>query len=434
MWNKGVYFNGINAYGELPCKLTDIVGDWSEATIYARWTLLGAYYRDPIVVHNWYDFWRLVVDVKVNDTVYLAMKDANTGDITWYWGPEDANVVSRDSYCIARYRLGDKVVIEVNGKIREHTCNITAITEPRLNCHIGGAVEGAKFKFHGIIHEVAIWNKFLDVTGEVNVAEIEEKPVVWFPFTENMGVIAKDYSGNNNHARLYNCKWVSRARRGMYFDNGGIKFNSGLNIDCNYCSVVAVFAIETLNKGGTNLAGRNTIVKILPANKLDLLNYPTDKKLTFLNYDGAWKGVSSNIDLEAGQIYTGVGIMNGNEEHIYVASNGVVIDHNYRDDLGDCGEYTDISVFVGSNDTGKFALHGEILAIMIYDRPISESEIKQISDLGWFDPPRDGLISWILFDGLKEGDVVRDKITGVEGVPIGTPKFAIRKPERTLTL
>jgi len=431
MMRKGIYFDGVNAYGELPCKLTDIVEDWSEATIYARWTLLGAYRRDPIVVHNWYDFWRVVVDVKVKDTVYLAMKDADTGTITWYWGSKDANVANKDSYCIARYRLGDKVVIEVNGKIREHECNITAITEPRLNGHIGGAVDGPKFKFHGIIHEVAIWNKFLDVTGKISVAEIDEKPVVWLPFVENMGVIAKDYSGNNNHARLYNCKWVSRARRGMYFDNGGIKFDSGLNIDCNYCSVVAVFAIETLNKGGILATGRNCIVR--PENEmLMLFNDPDDKKLRFTNYDGTWKEIESNIDLEAGQVYTGVGIMNGNEEHIYLASNGVIIDHNYRDDLGDCGEYTDTAILVGSRNDGKYALHGEVLAVMIYDRPISESEIKQISDFGWFDPPRDGLISWILFDGLKEGDEVKDLITGAIGEPIGTPKFVIRKPKRVL--
>jgi len=258
--------------------------------------------------------------------------------------------------------------------------------------------------------------------------------VLWLPFTENMGVIAKDRSDYGNHARLHNCRWVSRARRGMYFDNGGIKFDSGLNIDCNYCSVVAVFAIETLKRGGTIFTGRNCVVKP-SGDKLMLYNSHANKKLIFTNYDGSWKEILSNVELEAGQIYTGVGIMNGSEEHIYLASNGVIIDHNYRDDLGDCGEYTNSLVYVGSNAVGGYPLHGEILATMIYNRPISEDEIEQISEInGWFDPPRDGLISWILFDGLKEGDTPVDLITGAEGEPIGTPRFVIKKPIRVLRL
>ena len=291
--------------------------------------------------------------------------------------------------------------------------------------------------FTGWICNALIYNREL-TEGEIR--QLYKEPfnpprdglILWIPFSENMGVIAKDYSCNNNHARLYNCKWVSRARRGMYFDNGGIKFDSGLNIDCNYCSVVAVFAIETPKKGGDTLNGKNCIIR--PENEmLMLFNNPDDKKLRFTNYDRAWKEIVSNIELEAGQIYTGVGIMNGNEEHIYLASNGVIIDHNYRDDVGDCGEYTDTAIYVGSRGDGKYALHGEVLAVMIYDRPISENEIKQISDLGWFNPPRNGLISWILFDGLKEGDEVKDLITGAIGEPIGTPKFVIRKPKRVLT-
>jgi len=303
---------------------------------------------------------------------------------------------------------------------------------------IGCAQPGYRH-YTGRVSRVFIWKGYSLSDDEIKqLCSNPDKPpakdrlVLWLPFVENMGVIAKDYSGNNNHARLYNCKWVSRARRGMYFDNGGIKFDSGLNIDCNYCSVVAVFAIETLKKRGDTLNGRNCIVR--PNDEmLMLFNDPGDKKLRFTNYDGAWKEVVSNIELEAGQIYIGAGIVNGNEEHLYLASNGVIIDHNYRDDLGDCGEYTDTAIFVGSRNDGKYALHGEVLATMIYNRPITENEIKQISDFGWFNPPRNGLISWILFDGLKEGDVVKDLITGAIGEPIGTPKFVIRKPKRVLT-
>jgi len=282
------------------------------------------------------------------------------------------------------------------------------------------------------------WNRMLTDTEIQQLYQNPDNPpkdrlVLWLPFTEGMGVIAKDFSDNDNHGRLYRCKWVNQARRGMYFDNGGIRFDSGLNIDRNYCSVVAVFAIETLKKSGDALTGRNCIVRF-DKDYLMLYNDRFTKGLRVTNYDGSWKSVESNIDLEAGQIYTGVGIMNGNEEHIYLASNGVIVDHNYRDDLGDCGEYTDTPVYIGSGPAYYF-LHGEVLATMVYNRPITEDEIKQISEInGWWNPPRDRLISWILFDGLKEGDTVVDKITGAEGVQIGTPKFVIRKPVRVLSV
>ena len=431
----GLYFNGRNAYVEVA---DDESLDLTELTITARLktTQVGTpYYRvfsrgDTATWEiNPYQLGFRGGDGKVQLTI---------GDNTnWNRCVGTTDIRDGKEHFIAGVVTGSELQVFVDGILENtETQTITPFVY-RGSAMIAKA--GDKY-LEGIIKHVRIYNIALE---QSQIQQLCENPyaqvamdncVLWLPFTENMGVVAKDYSGNNNHGRLYNCKWVNRQRRGMYFDNGGIRFDSGLNIDCNYCSVVAVFAIEMLEKGGTFLTGRNCVVKP-SGDKLMLYNSHANKKLIFTNYDGAWKPVLSNIDLEAGQIYTGVGIMNSNEEHIYLASNGVIIDHNYRDDLGDCGEYINSSVFVGSNAAGNYPLHGEVLAAMIYNRPITEDEIKQISEInGWFDPPRDGLISWILFDGLKEGDTPVDLITGAEGVQIGTPKFVIRKPVRVLSV
>ncbi len=429
MMHRGIYFDGVKAYAELPnIKLSKFtICYWIKKRDIRSW-------RYPVANEGAQPFsngvkgWRfntglgteINFDLSENSSNYVRLTAKNIELEKWYF------VVGRWDGSYAELLIDLDIVDS-----KSFSGDITNDLPITLgSCNGGGA------KCNCYISDFMIYNRWVEDDELQRIVQNKDNPprdglVVWLPFVENMGVIAKDYSGNNNHARLYNCKWVSRARRGIYFDNGGIKFNSGLNIDCNYCSVVAVFAIETLAKGGTFVSGRNCIVRP-NGGQLMLYSHHLTKKLTFTNYDGTWKTVSSNIDPEAGQIYTGVGIMNGNEEHIYVASNGVIIDHNYRDDLGDCGEYTDATIYIGSRGDGKYALHGEVLAVMIYNRPITEDEIKQISDLGWFDPPRDGLISWILFDGLKEGDEVKDLITGAVGEPIGTPKFVMRKPKRVL--
>lgn len=369
--------------GWKPWALMFVHGDGKS---YESWT------SKSLEPFKWYDV------AVTNDGIYIDGELGTPIDITLDWYPNDAPI--------------------------------------RIGMCTGGAQKNV---FYGKMCNVVMFNRKLSATEinelrKGNINTNNDSLLFWYPMNENMGVVARDYSRNNNHARLYNCKWVSRARRGMYFDNGGIKFDSGLNIDCNYCSVVAVFAIETLNKGGSAWYGQNTIVRF-SNDRLSIFNASTDSKIRFTNYDTGWKEITSNIELEAGKVYTVVGIVNNNEEHLYVASNGVIIDHDSRDDLGDCGNYVDTPVHIGSGSAlDQYNLHGEVLAVMIYNRPITEDEIKQISDFGWFDPPRDGLISWILFDGLKEGDTVIDKITGAVGEPIGTPKFVIRKPKRVLTI
>ena len=428
----GVYFNGINSEGVISDNQslnpeTITITAWVKLATYlelqGKWAaIVSKYYTKTTPFKGYYlemrsHDARTVFAIRDPDGKYYAVSVDEPKDLDWH-------------FVVGSYD-GETQKLYIDMKLKDQLDWSGKISVAPVPLKIGTS------EFNGFIKDLRIYNIAL---SEDQLWEIYKNPyarvamehcVLWLPFTENMGVIAKDYSGNNNHARLYNCKWVSRARRGMYFDNGGMKFDSSLTIDCNYCSVVAVFAIETLARGGTPATGRNCIVKPV-GDKLMLFNNHNNEKLRFTNYDGVWKEIESNIDLEAGQIYTGVGIMNGNEEHIYLASNGVIIDHNYRDDLGDCGEYTDATIYIGSRGDGKYALHGEVLAVMIYDRPITESEIERISDLGWFDPPRDGLISWILFDGLKEGDEVKDLITGAIGEPIGTPKFVIRKPKRVL--
>jgi len=293
--------------------------------------------------------------------------------------------------------------------------------------------------FNGEILGVYLYNRFLSSSERREIFKNPTNPdegglVLWIPLNENMGVVAKDHSRYGNHGRMYNCKWVTPVRRGWYFDNGGMQFNINKTLDFNYCSVVAVFAIDRLQKGGEQTYGRNCVFSPFGGDQLMLWNQPWDRKLRFTNNDGTWKAISTNVDLQDGEIYTGVGIMNGNEEHIYLASNGVIIDHNLRTDIGDAGSFAINPIVGGKAVAYRYPLHGRVLAAMVYDRPISESEIEQISDEGWFDPPRDGLIFWTVLDGVYEGETPVDKISGVQATFIGNPRPVIRKPFRVVSV
>jgi len=434
--NKGVFLNGRNAYIEIVNSETL---NFSKLTIFFRfkarptysWRYILAKATGASFASGWTG-WRF--NTGIDGTVLNFDLSESSANYKRLYG--QTVVIDNKWHEVLGWWDGTNCELWIDGELKD-SGTFSGDISNTLPIVIG-ATSAYSANTHCIFDYLLIWNRALTDTEKQQLLYGGTIPtdglVIHIPFSENMGVVCKDRA-SGLYGRMYNCRWVSRARRGMYFDNGGIKFDSRLNIDCNYCSVVAVFAIETLNKGvvGSNPNyGRNCIVRF-SGDKLLIHNDWWTKKVCFANYDGKWKGILSNIDLESGQVYTVAGIMNNNEEHIYLASNGVIIDHNYRDDLGDCGEYTDSLVYVGSTGVGTYLLHGEGLATMIYNRPITEDEIRQISEInGWFDPPRDGLISWILFDGLKEGDTPVDLITGAEGVQIGTPKFVIRKPYRVL--
>jgi len=281
-----------------------------------------------------------------------------------------------------------------------------------------------------IFDELLIWNRAL-TDAEISKLQNGNIPqnglVIHMTFNEGIGVVTKDVV-SGLHGKMVNCRWVNQQIRGMYFDNGGLNFTSNLNFSYNYCSIITVFKMNALARGGNPAKGRCCVVHP-GGDKCMIWNDVGDAYLRTTNYDGIWKAVATD-DFEPMHIYVAVGVWNNNEEHLYLASNGVIVDHVYRLDLGDCGDAVDKAIQVGSTAIGSYKHHGEILASFVYNRPVTEDEIKYISDGGWVDPPRDGLISWVLFDGLKEGETPKDLINNVEGVNIGTPRPVIRKPVR----
>ena len=429
----GVYFNGINSEGVISDNQslnpeTITITAWVKLATYlelqGKWAaIVSKYYTKTTPFKGYYlemrsHDARTVFAIKDQDGNYRSVSVDEPKDLDWH-------------FVVGSYD-GETQKLYIDMKLKDQLDWSGKISVAPVPLKIGTS------KFNGFIKDLRIYNIAL---SEDQLWEIYKNPharvamehcVLWLPFTENMGVIAKDYSGNNNHARLYNCKWVSRVRRGMYFDNGGMRFGSNIRFG-NKSTIVAVFMPHSLIRKGVWRYGRHTLFGA--GRRWLYIDQGTGGLVgTCRDINGVWKTVSVSIH-EDMHVYVGVQIINENEEHVYLASNGIILEHGYRSDIDSLDDSNiDVNVNrVGSEPNGLAPLHGILIAGLIYNRVITEDEIKQISEPeGWLNPPRDGLISWILFDGLKEGDEVKDLITGAIGEPIGTPKFVIRKPKRVL--
>jgi len=422
-WNRGIWCKN-GAYIEIDGLVSKLSGDYT-ISILVKPMNVGV---DQLVVYFPY----MKIEIASNGNVtfaqaydgsylngYLCISDYVAKQGEWL-------------HIVGVHGLNEGVWLYLNGVLDAYDTDKTG-TVIDLNEPLKIGSLSTLYPFVGQIAMLHVWDRKLTEDEIWQLYQNPDNPprnglMLWMPFTEGMGVVCKD-KASGLYGRMLNCKWVNQQRRGWYFDNGGLNFYTGLDFDYNYCSVVCVFKMNALARGGTPYYGRCCVIHP-GGDKCMIWNETGDKYIRFTNYDGLWKAVPTN-PIEPLQVYIAAGVMNGNEEHIYLASNGEIIDHNYRTDLGDCGNAVDKSVQIGSTAVGGYKHHGEVLATMIYNRPLTEEEIKQISKQGgWLNPPTDGLISWIVLDGVLEGETPVDKITGATAVNVGTPKPVIRKALR----
>ena len=257
---------------------------------------------------------------------------------------------------------------------------------------------------------------------DINVSP--ETCVLKYDFRNYSGSVVLDRSGNGNHG-IVHADWVVKIAQGMHFYNGGIYFDSNIDLDCNYATTVAVFSIDTLHRGGKVPMGRNCVLHV-GGDQLMLYNDPATNMIHTTNFDGQWKSVGIVIDPKT--VYTAAGIQNNNEEHIITACNGYIIDHRFRTDIGDAGYYNNVDVQIGSNHVGNYPLQGDVLAAFIYDRPISEDEVKQIS-MYYYDKtkiPQNGLVFGCILNRFIYGDTPYDFVNDVYASYIGNPFWNVR--------
>jgi len=425
-----LYFNGKNAYVEVPHSESLNLDEW---TVVARVKVLslpspsGGHFE--ITNKDWN-----VLRFFIRENTYKPKIVFNADGNNYSFEFPDVITLGEWHFLAGYVKSGEQGIV-VDEKL-EVLGNVTYTTLGKSDKELCIArALGVEYYSHGFIGSLRIYNTALT---QSQIQELYENPyahvamdncVLWLPFNENMGVVTKDYSGNSNHGRLYNCRWVHKARRGMYFDNGGMRFDSNFTIDGNSCSVVVICNARKIGqrKGTSNI--------VVPNNYSHRIYRVDDGKFGFAVSDlsGVYYSILTEEYFED-EMYTVCGIVDGASVKISVASSGCILHTKEKTDIP---ELVDVKtpLYIGSGTGTYRPIHGEILAVLVYNRPITEDEIRQISEInGWFNPPQDGLVSWVLFDGLMEGDTPVDKITGVEGVAIGTPKFVIRKPVRVLSL
>ena len=198
--------------------------------------------------------------------------------------------------------------------------------------------------------------------------------VLWLKFNEGSGNIAYDSSFYNNHGTIYGATWTDgKFGKALSFDGVDDYINCG-DIDAiDGASKITVTAwIKWEGKVGGLTVSREFHRK----------HYVyafgggwKDHKARFWIYDGSWKNSGDSItDIDDGNWYFIVGVYDGEYLRLYV--DGVEESNNY---IGSTTLYAnDEPVIIGSSRGTAEFWNGIIDEVRIYNRALSENEIKML--------------------------------------------------------
>lgn len=205
--------------------------------------------------------------------------------------------------------------------------------------------------------------------------------VLWYPMTDGSGSTVNDYSGNSNDGTINGAEWVKTPYQGSY----------GLDFDGTDDKITT--------SSGTDFSTVTSIGFWLNANASQVQEYPvvlaadTNKTIRFYpTIDGlsqvSWRlatGTGSSWDTD---LNGSTDIADGTSHHVFIvidSSNNnrkVYIDGSLEVTNTDSCSLTDSSVnirFGGRYDShSAYFYTGKISNVMIFDRELSEEEIKDI--------------------------------------------------------
>jgi len=434
---------GWNGGGHIEILNTELLNP-IEFTVYFKvlpkewrnWRYFAAKATDAPFSSGWQG-WRF--NNNLNDAINFDIMD-NTAEIyhrCWY--PTNlTNGMVRD---ITGTYDGKTMRLYCDGELRvTYDIKVTTLANG-YNIKVGacdsGTNTGTGF-FNGEYFEFGMWTRALsdeEIFDLTHYHEIPEDPEMFFKFGSAYSKIYTDMTGKYK-AMQVGTRQVVKKIRGMNFDTGGFNYyyGSGDSIDRTHMTQIAVGRIRTPIKGGIAATGRNGLLRT--GGDIVMVWGETNGQFQTSTYDGtAWKPVSDGTP-DPDKYFTVCGVSNGNELHLYVAGDGRIYTHNYRSDVIASGVpelNPPYNTTVGSSGFG-YMLTGEIIAALVYNRTLTQEEIEYISDFGWKDPPRDGLVHWFIYDRTVEGEVdTSDQITGVQPTRLlngYTPSYIIKKPLR----
>lgn len=374
--------------------------------------------------------WR--VNNGLNDCINFDIMDQNSGKyirISYYTDLTIRTV--RDLVCVYD---GKTIKIYGDGELRASRAFEVDDFSNTYPIYVGSTSQ-PDGSYCAEYYDYGFWKRALTDEEVFNLTHyhiIPDNPEFYFKFYSTMSRVYHDLTGKYTALQAYN-RQVVKKNRGISFDVSGYSYGA-LPDTLSYINTtfIAVGRVKTVIKGGISASGRNCLIRC-GGDKLMVWDEVNGYFQTS-QYDGTWHPVSGSRP-EPDKYFTVASIANKNELHLYVAGDGYIYMHRMRDDI-DASSVTPTSnpwTNLGGAPFG-YNLEGEIVAAMIYERVLSEDEIRYISNYGWRDPPRDGLKFWVNYEKFKEGDSANDLVNNLPPHKILdkglSPRPLIKKPLR----
>jgi hypothetical protein len=198
------------------------------------------------------------------------------------------------------------------------------------------------------------------------------------------GTTAYDRSGNGNNGALTNgpTRAIGKVGQALGFDGT----DDYILVSRNSAIEPVIVSVATWVKLGVAATSQAAYSKIVEkshrtsgtAISYDVgSNYSGNGKFFFEASDGSYNAVQSTTIPVAGTWYHVVGVYDGATSNIYI--NGVL--ENTVSDTGSI-TYNSDNLFIGQNGSNGERFNGVVDEVRIYNRALSESEVKQLYNLG----------------------------------------------------
>ena len=208
--NSGIYFNGKDAYIEIPDSLSLQVEANNQLTVMA-WVNLQ-YFVVPLIENFivrkstvWYNGWGLSWDKGV-DQIKLRIWFID-GTQVYFGFPRPNGWVfvagTYDGSSAKIYKDGELYDSRILNKVIAST-ETYPVYISKLDRRIKGLIGSVRI-YNRALTEQEIQELYLNPDAKVAM----ENCVLWLPFDERKGNIVYDKSGYGNNATLYNVKWIN---------------------------------------------------------------------------------------------------------------------------------------------------------------------------------------------------------------------------------
>jgi len=204
---------------------------------------------------------------------------------------------------------------------------------------------------------------------------LKRKPVLFIPFDEGFGSVAHDISGYNNHGTIYGATWqkLKTGKNALYFDgvDDYVEVPDSTNLRLQHLTVSVWFYAYYFrtewwsNRIVDKYGNYGLILNIISEN---------DVRIGFNGkINGTWVGVYSVQKMQTNKWYNCAITFDGTKVCIYVNGKCDVVEE-HQGELTTNANPIEIARYLG----GTQYFTGLIAHVSIYNRALSESEIKKI--------------------------------------------------------